>query len=251
MSALHRKLFLAGWNDRRRFRLESAFGSVEKLVRLAVLGCFYHAVVPAGPDHGRALCYIIVAIGVESMVQIELIDLVGGKAATGESAYFAMRPGTWPAHLFCFCMGRKAAPLAAGAALTLLAPVLPGSPVAPPDCLLFLVSVALSLPILYLVQLLFALVTFRTLNVWGAKLLYLACFHLLSGVMIPREWLPAALAAAAACLPFDAAVGVPARTLLGAGPAGLPVQAAWLALLAPLAGALARAASRRAAVIGG
>jgi len=256
--SLVRTLLRAGLSESLGFRLNTIVGVLEKATRLFILYWFFRAVLPAADDVTAVIRYLFVAMLVEAIVRMELIEQMALKIVTGEATYWLTRPGS-PLHpLFWYTLGKNLPAISICGMLLLVG--LTGSGGAGGAGIwsgaLGLVAFPCSLVLAYLLsfylQYLFGIGVFFTLNSWGTKLLFSALMYLLSGVMFPVEFLPGALARLITLLPFHHAVGTPTRVYLGTATlADGFLQLVWVGILAATTRFIVRRCGHHFVTVGG
>lgn len=121
---------------------------------------------------------------------------------------------------------------------------------------MFLLSVCLSVGIMFFLEMIVGLATFYVLSAWGLGLAKGAVFSILSGGVVPFFLFPAGIARVLELLPFAGMVSVPVNIYLGkysltAGWQYIGLQIVWIALMWALAYAFYRRSIRQVVIQGG
>lgn len=122
--------------------------------------------------------------------------------------------------------------------------------------LLYLLSLALAYLVAVLMGMVIGLVSFWTLEIWGAIAIYDYTNQFFTGALVPLWFFPAWLRRLADLLPFQAQAFIPLSIYMGRVPAreipgALGIQVGWVALLFALAWLLWQRAMRRVVIQGG
>jgi ABC-2 type transport system permease protein len=122
--------------------------------------------------------------------------------------------------------------------------------------LLYLLSLALGYLVATLLGMLIGLVSFWTLQTWGAIAIYDYTNQFFTGALVPLWFFPAWLRQVADLLPFQAQAFIPISIYLGQVPArdipaALGIQVGWVVVLFALAWAVWQRAMRRVIIQGG
>lgn len=121
---------------------------------------------------------------------------------------------------------------------------------------MFVLSVCLSVGIMFFLEMIVGLAAFYVLSAWGLGLAKGALFSVLSGGVVPFFLFPDAVAGVLEFLPFAGMVSVPVNIYLGkydilAGWQYIGLQAVWIVLMWGLTYAFYRRAIRQVVIQGG
>jgi ABC-2 type transport system permease protein len=231
------------------------------------LQIFLWRAVAANAPGGRAGGYdateLTTYVLVGQMLFLLHLNRVDEEIATdiyrGDIVVSVVRPVSYPVMRFAACL-----PVVAVNAVLVVLPVLvlsvlvvPLAVPTGPDAALFVASAALSMVIAFGVNLLVGLAGFLTTNTWGLRNAKDAIVAFFGGQLVPVSFMPAALKAVCAALPFQGMIYSPLRLLLGryrdAADAAMILagQAAWAVGLLVASGFIWRRVMRRLEAFGG
>lgn len=257
-------VFMASLHRAIAYRLATLLGVASNLVWVIIPYYLWQAVFDANPQVGsfdwdRMRTYILVAYGVNTLLTFRVELRILNTIRNGDVASELLRPMHY--------IGAQLAEVAGAAVmdglLTLPVVLLLGGFVfyiLPPASFLvlltFIVSVLLGFLVKFMISYITSLFCFWTLNALGLIWARLAVSSILSGALIPLEFLPGIAQVIARWSPFQAIVHTPLAIYFGDLRGGelalsLLVQLVWIGLLWLLARALWRPSLRMLTVQGG
>lgn len=222
----------------------------------------WRAILAAGPQDGftwpQLKAYLLIAFLASNVVSGYTEWRMASRIRDGMVAIDLTKPLDYQRARFAEAVGFAAFEYVSALGVVACAMVLFGSMQAPSGihAVLFLISLALVLPLKFALIYATTLLCFWTQNYMGINWARQAITHLMSGALIPLQFFPDWLRGAAHVLPFQGIAYTPAMVYLerysvrGALLAVL-VQLAWVVALWLGASAAWRAASRRLTVHGG
>ncbi len=197
--------------------------------------------------------YVVTSEVAVVSIDARLIERIGDDIAHGTVATEMLRPASVLGVRVCTEVGRALPRIALlWAAGAVVASTVAAGPPRSSALLLAAPSLVLAVIANLLVQHAVAAAAFWLRDAGSTWFLYQKLVFIAGGMIIPLELLPNALERASLLLPFRAMAYAPARLAAGfMEPQLLLEQAAWIAVLAPLALAAFRAGERRLQVVGG
>ena len=183
--------------------------------------------------------YVVVAYAINALLSFATEQRLFGAVFDGSIALHLVRPVDFLTAQLADALGVAAVEGTVSGAIAVVFGVLlfhAAPPVSPVMFAVFLLSVALAFVVKFFISYLFVLLSFYTVNTLGLLRVRSALTALLSGALVPLEFLPAPLQVAAAYAPFRAIVHTPVAIYLGHVTGGavlnsILTQVAWAVIL--------------------
>lgn len=182
--------------------------------------------------------YLLIAFGTGALVSSFMDMRLAWRIRDGMVAVDLTKPVDFQRARFAEAIGGAAVELLSTALVCAAVITLTGGVAVPgpAGAALFVVSVALVLPLKFCLGYLAGMICFWTQNTFGVALARWAITNLFSGALVPLVLLPGWLQALAAVLPFASTTSTPALIYLGRATGGdalrlIAMQAGWTLLL--------------------
>ncbi len=226
------------------YRIGTLTGIVANFFWVAILYYLWRAAFAQQPQLGvfnwdEMRTYILLAYGINALIGFPVAGRMMGAIRTGEIVIDVIRPLNYLQTQLALAIGQAAVEGLCSLVLVALLGVLvlgivpPASPLAAVG---FVLSMALGFVTKFLFVFTISLVCFWTINAVGVNWAQLAIVNVLSGALVPIQFLPGILQDVAAWSPLRGIVATPVGIYLGqyAGWAMLgmlALQSGWLAVL--------------------